>query len=227
MMESAISGGTTDIVATPHANAAYEYRRAEAESLVRRLEEASGGRLRIYLGCDLHLGLEEVERALHDPPRFSLNGRGYVLVEPPEAMSAKTVSEVCQRMRSAGLRPVLTHPERYATWRGRDREIERWVAEGIRLQITGGSLLGQFGSAARKSAEKIIAKRWAHFLASDAHDARDRRPDLSAVYALVEDRWGAPTARQLLERNPEAAIFGGPIQPVSAPARSMWLTFGR
>lgn len=225
MIEAACAGGTTDIVATPHASAAYDFRPEEAEALRKRLQEAFGERIRIHLGCDLHLGVEQVERAIADPRRFSLNGNGYVLIEAPEPMPPRTISEVAKRMRDAGLRPILTHPERYVTWRGRDPEIERWIREGLFMQVTGSSLLGSFGSMARKTAEKWIAKGWVHFLASDAHNTSGRTPDLSAVYARVEDRWGKDVAAQLLQRNPEAAITGASIRRVGAPARSGWLSF--
>lgn len=227
MVESACAGGTTGIAATPHASAVYDFRPAEAEALRRRLQETFKERIRIYLGCDLQLGVEQVERAIADPKLFSLHGGGYVLLEPPEPMPARTISEVARRMRAAGIRPVLTHPERYVTWRGRDSQIERWIGEGISMQVTGSSLLGGFGSAARKTAEKWITKGWVHFLASDAHNTRGRTPDLSGVYAVVEDRWGRDLAALLLERNPQAAINGASIRRAAAPARSGWLSFAR
>lgn len=227
MLEAAVAGGTTDIVATPHANLEFAYRRADAENLRNRLQEAVGRRIRIHLGCDLHLAIESVERAIADPSRYSLGGNGYLLVEPPEFLPAKTVSEVCKRLHAAGLRPILTHPERYASLQSRPRQIELWVEEGIRMQVTGGSLLGVFGSAARKTAERMIANGWAHFLASDAHNTGGRSPDLSAVYRLVEDRWGQTAAIQLLERNPRAVLEGDSVKSVVIQARTGWLSFVR
>jgi protein-tyrosine phosphatase len=227
MIRAAWEGGTTDIVATPHANAEYAFDRARAGALRQRLEEAAENQLRIHLGCDLHLGYEWVERALANPAEFSIDGNGYMLVEPPESLPAKTVTLVCARLRAAGLRPILTHPERYAFLQGRERHIEAWVEDGILMQITGGSLLGHFGSAARKTAERLIARGHVHFLASDAHDPIRRSPDLSEVYRLVEDRWGSAAAIQLLDRNPRAALAGEPVEKVAVPSRVPWLSFVR
>jgi protein-tyrosine phosphatase len=227
MLDAACAGGTADIAATPHSNPEFVFSRAAAEDLRRRLQEAVGDRIRIHLGCDLHLEADGVERAIADPSSYSLGGNSYLLVEPPEFLPAKTISEVCKRLYSAGLRPILTHPERYASLQSRERQIELWVEEGIRMQVTGGSLLGRFGSAARKTAERMIANGWAHFLASDAHNTGARSPDLSDVYRLVDDRWGHAVAAQLLERNPRCALEGEPVKSVAIQARAGWLSFVR
>jgi protein-tyrosine phosphatase len=217
MLDIACAGGTSDIVATPHANAQYEYRRNEHQQLLATLQQAAGSRIRIHLGCDLHLDYELVELAIADPASYSIAGAGYVLIEPPESFPAKTFSEVCKRMLDAGLRPILTHPERYATLQRRERQIESWIGEGILMQVTAGSLLGQFGGAARQTAERMIAGGLAHFCASDAHDTRGRSPDLSEACRLVEDRWGETAA---------ALLTGGPVKTVTVRARR-WFSFAR
>lgn len=227
MLRIAIASGTSDIVATPHANSEFRYNRAAAEDSRSRLQDAIGASIRIHLGCDFHLQFDLVEDALASPETFSVNGGKYVLIELPESIPPKTVSEVCKRLAGRGLHPILTHPERYPAVRARDQQVEEWVREGILMQVTAGSLLGRFGGNARRAAEAWLNAGLVHFLASDAHDSEDRTPDLATAYSYVCDRWDEATALQLLVSNPRAVLNGASVRRVEASTRRHWFSFGR
>ena len=53
MLRAAANSGTTDIVATPHSNAEFRYQAELLEERMRQLTAATGGKPRIYRGCDL------------------------------------------------------------------------------------------------------------------------------------------------------------------------------
>ena len=54
------------------------------------------------------------------------------------------------------------------------------------MQVTAGSLVGQFGETARRFASTLLREGLVHVLASDAHDAIDRPPGLTAGLARAE-----------------------------------------
>ena len=61
MLQMAVESGTTDIVATPHANFRYAF---DPEVIRQRIQELSGevaGKLSIHHGCDFHLSFENVQ----------------------------------------------------------------------------------------------------------------------------------------------------------------------
>src|SRR5438552_626681 len=81
MLELARAAGTTDIVATPHANAEYAF---NPELIARRIAELSGhAALRIHSGCDFHLQFDNIADAVAQaeaasgvrPPRGRVGGR--------------------------------------------------------------------------------------------------------------------------------------------------------
>jgi len=108
------------------------------------------------------------------------------------------------------------------------RRLARWVHRGCLLQITGQSLLGEFGEAARDAAVRMLDARLVHFVASDAHNLKRRPPELAQAYEFVLDRWGDAEADRLFIDHPWAALWGDTVEaptPDPRPQRS-WSLFG-
>lgn len=134
-------------------------------------------------------------------------------------------------MQNAGMDVIVTHPERNWLLRKDIDRLRRWVEGGAFLQVAGGSLLGTFGTGARKFAEELLTGGLVHFLASDAHDL-DRRPTrLDQVRDHVANRYGEDYAEEaLLTASPQAVIEGRALHPgaLEPPASGKrWFQFGR
>jgi hypothetical protein len=73
MLAIAEASGTTDIVATPHANSQFEFR---PDVVSRRIEELQARtRVRIHSGCDFHLHVDNIQDALAHPERYTIRPR--------------------------------------------------------------------------------------------------------------------------------------------------------
>jgi protein-tyrosine phosphatase len=218
MLKLAAAAGTTDIVATPHANSQYVFNVSTVERLLAQLSANAGGLITLHRGCDFHLNFENLIEALEYPGKYTINNSRYLMVELPELFSLPAVRSALLRLRDVGLTPVITHPERNQSLTSHLKDLEGWVLDGCLLQITAQSLLGRFGPAAQRTSESLLTARLAHFVASDAHDCIDRPPDLSAAYQLVRSRWGAGQADALFIHNPAATLVDEPV--ISSPAQS-------
>jgi len=75
MLRVAADAGTTDIVATPHSNAEFEYQPALIAERIEELTRKTGGKPRIHRGCDLHLSFDNIVEAIATPGKYSINGR--------------------------------------------------------------------------------------------------------------------------------------------------------
>ena len=64
MLRAAANSGTTHIVATPHSNAEFSYQPELLEERMRQLSACTGGKPRIYRGCDLHLSFNNIDDVL-------------------------------------------------------------------------------------------------------------------------------------------------------------------
>lgn len=208
MLRIAAEAGTTDIVATPHSNLDYSFDPEQISERIAELSEAVGPAPRIHCGCDFLLSYDNIQDALADPTRYTINHRNYLLVEFSDLLIFKNAMEIFGRLLDAGMVPVVTHPERNWLLQQRTGELEKWVAEGCLLQVTAQSLLGRFGKRARRFAETLMRRGLVHFVASDAHDPEDRTPDLSGAYEHVASKYSPEWAERLFVTNPRHVLTG-------------------
>ncbi|HSW48942.1 MAG TPA: CpsB/CapC family capsule biosynthesis tyrosine phosphatase [Bryobacteraceae bacterium] len=218
MAKLAAECGTTDLVASPHADLQYAFDPAIVERKIAELTEAAGGVIRIHYGCDFHLHYENVQDALANPSKYAVNHKNYVLVELSELLVLKTADDVLERMRAAGMIPIITHPERNTVLQHRLEKLQAWAGNGCLIQVTGQSLLGRFGRKAHAFSVELLRRNLAHFVASDGHDCQNRPPRLDDSFAWVRDQFGAGAADRLFTANPAAVLAGEDLPPEDSGA---------
>ncbi len=230
MIRMAAAHGTTDLVATPHANLEYRFDPESIAARLAQLRQACGDALRLHTGCDFHLSFENIQDALEHPRKYTINQQNYLLVEFSELLIFRNTGDIFARLGEAGMIPVITHPERNGLLRQRVEEIARWVAEGARVQLTGQSLTGGFGRHAQDFARELLDRKLAHVVASDGHDCERRPPVLDDACAWLRKHYGNALAETLCVSNPRAALAGDPMYLPDAEAESSvrkWYEFWR
>lgn len=228
MLKVAVAGGTTDIVATPHSNIEFEYEPDVVDAKIAELATVSNGKPRIHRGCDLHLTYDNVNDAIADPAKYTINGKGYLLVEFSDLLIFKNTGQIFDRLLECGMVPIITHPERNYLLQQRLAEIGQWVERGCLLQVTGQSFLGRFGKQAKRFSETLMERGMVHVVASDAHDAEDRSTDLSRPFEHVYKKYGQDWADRLFVDHPGRMIRGEPIDPretLELPQPKKWYKF--
>jgi protein-tyrosine phosphatase len=203
--------GTTAIVASPHADTQYKFDPERVDALIAAAQERAGSGLRIVRGCDFHLMLDNIEDALDHPTRYTINAGPYLLMELSDAMIFPNTGRMWHELEDAGMRIILTHPERNPLLQDQMERIEEWVAQGRYMQLTAQSLLGQFGPKAQRFAVAMIERGLAHFVASDGHDLRSRPPRLDRAFQWVLSRYGGDLAELLFVAHPRAVVDGEPV----------------
>lgn len=220
MLEMAASGGTSDIVATPHSDLLYRFQPDLVAERIAELNTALGGKIRIHCGCDFHLHYENIQDALQNPTRYTINHGRYLLVEFHNEKIPKTTGEVFRQMLRQEITPIITHPERNPLLRQRMDEIASWVRAGCMVQVTAHAFLDRFGKISRKAADNLMERRMVHFIASDAHNTGGRPPLLGEAFAYVAGRYGLERAQALFSDNPRATLTGNYLEAEDpAPAR--------
>jgi protein-tyrosine phosphatase len=227
MVRLAAAAGTTDIVASPHADSRFSFDPMLVEQKIAELQAAVGDAPRIHYGCDFHLTPENIEDAISAPAKYSIDHRGYLLVEFADNMIPKAIEKIFSRMLAAGLQPIITHPERNPLLQKKLAELELWVNQGCLIQVTAQSLVGRFGNAAKSVSDQLMQRGLIHFLASDAHDCQHRPPLLAEAWRVTAARWGEAVARRLLEENPRAVLTGSeiPMEPVAVKKKKWFSVF--
>jgi protein-tyrosine phosphatase len=215
MAQIAVEQGITHIVCTPHASDEHPYRTELIEERFSELKEKLKGELKLSLASDFHLTADNIVDAVKHPLRYSIDEKGYLLIEFPSHVIPPSMNEALFRLQSAGYSLIVTHPERYPAVLRQPELLCEWMRHGCLVQVTAGSLSGRFGKAEEAFANELLERDWIHFVATDAHHPVWRAPHLKKAYEYVAERKGEETAQRLFVTNPQAAVDGAkwPEQP--------------
>lgn len=208
MAEDAIADGITHVVATPHCSSQFLFDFATVQAKRDALAEKLHGRLKLATGCDFHLNHENLLALRKHPEPFCINQKDYLLVEFNEFSIPPQMDQTLHELQLAGLRPIITHPERNAILRSQPGRLLQWVRLGCFAQITAGSLSGVFGPRAKEDAWSWMTRGLIHFVSSDAHNTARRPLKLRFAYDSIAQQLGEEIARALLIENPLAAFNG-------------------
>jgi tyrosine-protein phosphatase YwqE len=99
-------------------------------------------------------------------------GTDMVLFELPFVSEPAVLMTAVFEMQTQGFRPVLAHPERYPFWYADTSVLEKLKDRGVLFQLNMIALMGAYGPAARKQAEKIIDLGWYNLVGSDCHSMK-------------------------------------------------------
>jgi protein-tyrosine phosphatase len=226
MLELARVAGTTDIVATPHANGQYDF---NPHLIDERIAELSARvDIRIHRGCDFRLQVENIEDALAHPEKYTIDQNGYLLVEMADSSLLSSTDEILRRLLNAGMVPIITHPERNPQLQGHLDDVARWVERGCYVQVTASSYTGLFGKRAKAYAAALLNRGLTHFVASDGHDCESRPPTLCDAYAFLAEEWGEERIKPMFVDNPKAVLTGEAVEftfPRGAARARKWYRF--
>jgi len=182
--------GTSVLFATPHVWPHLPLTR-EREDAVRLAHAAMAPRAAQY-DLDLRLGFEltpALELLEDDLNRYRLGDLPAVLMELPFAGPLDVAETLAEEIDTAGLVPVLAHPERA------DRVIEdpdlaaAYAERGWLLQVNATSLLGYHGPEPEEAGWLLVERGLAHLVASDGHRGT-RPPFLDEAHAKARRRVG-------------------------------------
>ncbi len=155
-----------------------------------------------------------------DVASFGLGGKPHLLLlEYPYYGRPLTLDRECDRLRLAGITPVIAHPERNRTLMEDPRQLEPLVAAGAIVQLTAASVDGRLGRSVAACAQRLLSLELAHLIASDAHGAGVREAGLSAATAAVG---GGDLARWLTLDVPAALLANEelPARPALRQSRT-------
>jgi protein-tyrosine phosphatase len=169
--------GIRHIIATPHlTNNGLTRNEIEnrTAALNQRLREA-GIDVRVYPGAEIPVYMLDDESR-----RIGLAGSRYLLTEFPLSGMLPISSEIFNHLTRLGYKIIIAHPERDPAAMRNPEWLLKLLTPDVTLQITAGSLTGMMGKEVMSMARYLLKKGVVTYMASDAHNVRDRRPELSA-----------------------------------------------
>lgn len=215
LARAAAAAGTTTIAATPHVDGHYMLGAddlAAPLAAVRQAVRDEGIPLEVVGGAEVALD-RYMELGEDELARLRLGDGEFLLLECPLATAAGAFDRFLASLLTRGVRMVLAHPERCPDFQRRPDRLDALVRGGALAQVTAASLSGRFGSTVQDTALHMLADGLVHDVASDAHDATRRPPDLREGLEEAERRLpGAHALADWLAVDvPQAIIAGAPI----------------
>lgn len=212
LAQALVDDGITQVVCTPHVfPGRFDNRRSSiAEDFTRfsDLLQQSGLQLELLWAGEVRLTPEILELLpRHELPFLGQCSAGKnMLLEMPDGQIPLGAEQFVRRLMASGIRPVIVHPERNRMVMDHPERMLSLVDEGCGLQLTAGSLVGDFGRRAQSAARELLDQGWVQAIASDAHNLGGRKPRMRAAAAWLAEHYGQDVVEQLTVSGPARLI---------------------
>ena len=212
MARMAAADGIRKLFATPHIGTHNDLGLAsEVSERVAALQAAIDAEdipIRVFPGAEVYPSAN-VARAIDCGVPLTLGNSGtHLLLDTPLMNMPVDITQLVFDLQTRGITPILAHPERSLAVQRNPRLLEEPVLRGALVQVNAASIIGSNGRAARTAVFRLLRQRWVHFIASDAHSARRRRPALSAAAAALGAEYGPEIVCELTRENGSRVVDG-------------------
>lgn len=211
LVRMARENGTTHLVLTPHYRGRW---RSNTPQLLRRqfkqLEEQVKDAvpdMALYLGNEAAIE-REVGEKVAEGLILPLHNSNYVLLEFEYDSSRIQVVDGVMGVISCGYTPIIAHAERYRIIQKDKKLAEELLEVGALIQINADSVMGKCGLGIKWVCRRLLRRGLVQFIASDAHDPKDRPPLLKECYEHVCKCYDEDYANALFRENALALLSG-------------------
>jgi len=213
-----VNDGIVCVIATPHQLGRFSNcnEATQIREQVKALNENLANNnisLSVIAGADVRVD-ERICQLIEDDKILTLaDGGRYILLELPHEIFID-IEPLIVGLASLGVQAIISHPERHFALAKQPQMLLKWLDHGAHLQVTSGSLLGEFGNLARIAAWDFLSSGWASFVATDAHNLNGRRPRLKVAFEQISNKLGHAVARLVCIENPQRVLEGRDIQMI-------------
>jgi protein-tyrosine phosphatase len=210
------------VVATPHQLGRFESSIhaptiRQATELLRGALRERGIDLQVLPGAEVRLD-ERVDELLARDEILTLADAGrHILLELPwDALI--DIEPLLVQLACRGVHVILAHPERNVPLLRHLPILRRWLACGVGLQVTAGSLVGDWGRRVKRAAWQLVTQGCRICIATDAH-GREAAPRMTDAFRVLADRLGRDMACLMCVENPARVIRGEKLAPMPASSQ--------
>ena len=219
MARIAEADGITTIISTSHYVEGSEFvmgqtLRDRVASFNERLHQENIG-IKVVLGNEAFISPSLV-KDVKDKKVFTMNESRYLLIELPMHDIPMYTEDVLYQLMLEGIIPIIAHPERYVKVIEDPMLLYHLIQKGVLVQINAGSLTGRFGTKVKETCEILLRHNMVHFIGSDGHSPRKRRPEIKEAAKTARQILGEERAMKIIHDNPLKIINHKEIE-VEAP----------
>ena len=208
LVRHAVNSGITHAVVTPHVHVGrYDNDKQSIHGHLAAFQAELDRRkipLRLGLGGEVRIGPEILDLVAQRRVPFLGERDGYkiLLLEFPHSHVPVGSDKFAAWLLKNKIRPLIAHPERNRDIMDDVNKLTPFVTMGCMLQVTAGSVAGDFGEHARRRAVDLLDRGWVAILASDAHNLEHRPPELEPGRAAAAKVVGEEDSWKLVRETP-------------------------
>ena len=207
LCQYAVENGITHMLATPHIHPGrYENEKKSIELMTKKvINELKNNQIALKLSyaAEVRISIEVLSMVSEGKIPFIgyQNGFHYLLLEMPHSHILPGSDKLIEWLQEHQIKVIIAHPERNKEVQNNINVLNPFIQQGCLLQLTAASVSGRFGSKCQSVCKKLIKNKWVNFVATDAHNIKNRPPDLLQARNVIIDWAGENTADALLCNN--------------------------
>ena len=169
--------GIKNIILTPHyiKDTSYMSPRQNnlkiLENLKKSLKE-NNINTNLYLGNEIYID-KDITKLLEQNEINSLNNTKYLLIELPMSGKKEGYYDIFLDLINKGYKVVLAHPERYKSFQQDFEKVYELEDIGVLFQCNIGSIVGEYGTSAKKVMKRMLKENLVYMLGTDVHRYKD------------------------------------------------------
>ena len=208
----AVNNGITHVITTPHIQpGVYENDRETIAAAFQAFTAALGEEnipLKTGMAAEVRISTEMIPMLAEERIPFLGEHGGYkvMLLEFPHSHIIPGTDKLIEYLLQRKIKPMIVHPERNREIMRHPDRIRPFVEMGCLLQVTAGSIAGNFGVEVCKRAVEMLSNGWVEVLASDAHNIAYRPPELEPGRQAAATVVGEEASWKLVRDNPAAIL---------------------
>ena len=157
--------GFDKLVLTPHYIKGSDYCENNKKKLkklneIKKEVKRNNIEVELYLGNEIYINYE-IEKLIKDGEIYPINNTKYLLIELPLYNEINHISDYLYKLKIEGYIPVIAHPERYRYFQKENKKMDELYDYG--------SLVGLYGSKAKKLLKYALKKDMVSFMSMDIH----------------------------------------------------------
>lgn len=209
LCQFAVDNGISRMLATPHIHPGrYENNKAKiaAASLLLKKELLNNHiPLQIAFSAEVRVSVEMMEMITRNEIPFVGHYRGFhfLLLEMPHSHILPGSEKLIAWLLKRKIKVIIAHPERNKEIQHDISKLIPFVKQGCLLQLTAASVSGKFGEICQDISRQLIDNHWVSFIATDAHNIKNRPPDLKQAMDTLKNWIGEKLADQMCYANPK------------------------
>lgn len=203
MLAREFRGGVRRIALTSHFDCEKENVRAFLDKRQKAFEDLKE-ELGAYPDLKSELELKPAAEVMYSPnlvfeelSELCIEGTSSILIELPVRRRPYNLAETLFGLQKRGFDPIIAHVERYGYLMSEPAAIHKMVNNGIFFQINAGVLLDKGRTAA--FCMDLIDWELVQIVASDAHGAEERRPNLDQGVESIRKKLGEDCISRIVE----------------------------